>query len=326
MDVVVAIPAHDEADAIAACLESVVTALLVARAAGVVDRTRIAVCAHRCEDATADRSRDVLEGSPVEWSVSSERAQLPVGVVRTRLIDHAVRLAPAFPPDCWVLSTDADTVVPTDWVTALLGTVRTTGADLVLGLAELDSWTADDLARQRYRAMLDAGIDEDQHHHAYAANLAVRWSVFDAVGGFPGTPHGEEHALAARVRASGGRVVSPLTPVVRTSARMPGRAAQGLGALLERLAVGDGAAARLQMGKADDGQAHDREHGAGQEDPALPEGTGGTERDDRAGDDGAEPPGVGVEAGGQSWSRDHLLEQRQPDAGDAGKAGSVQHL
>ena len=43
-------------------------------------------------------------------------------------------------------------------------------------------------------------------------------------------------------------------------------------------------------------------------------------------DDRAEPAGVHVEAGGQARSGDHLLEQGQPDAGDAGEGPGVQQL
>lgn len=236
VDVLVAVPAHDEADSISACLASVVDAIDAARDSGVVGRARIAVAAHRCTDQTAHRARAVLRASGVEWLVAVEAAALPVGAVRTRLIRHAMQQPPPLGTSCWVFSTDADTVVPVEWVTGLLAVQHQAGADLVLGLAELDSWLADGAAWSAYRALLESGMGDVEHSHAYAANLAVRWSMLSAVGGFPGVPHGEEHALAAQVRAAGGRVVSPLAPIVRTSGRMPGRAAHGLGDLLERLA------------------------------------------------------------------------------------------
>jgi hypothetical protein len=55
------------------------------------------------------------------------------------------------------------------------------------------------------------------------------------VGGFPAVPHGEEHALLARLQEAGYRVVRPPDVRVRTSARTTGRATAGLAALLDGL-------------------------------------------------------------------------------------------
>ena len=237
VDVLVALPAHDEAETICGCLDAVVAALTTARHAGVVARARVAVAAHRCADATRERALARLVGLPgIESLVREDVADVPVGAVRTRLIRSAIDLPEPLSRDAWILSTDADTVVPADWVTGLLAAARASHADLVLGLAELDHWAADEPARQAYARLIADGIRGDQHEHVYAANLAVSWSAFDRVGGFPAVRHGEEHALVRAVRAAGLGVISPLGPRVTTSARMPGRAASGLGELLERLA------------------------------------------------------------------------------------------
>ena len=84
--------------------------------------------------------------------------------------------------------------------------------------------------------MLQAGLTAEGHDHVWAANLAVAYPAYAAAGGFPSVVHGEERVLADRVARAGGRVVGALDPVVTTSARMPGRAAHGLGDLLRRLA------------------------------------------------------------------------------------------
>jgi hypothetical protein len=136
----------------------------------------------------------------------------------------------------WIFSTDADTVVPPDWIHATLAQQADGPADLILGLADLDGWDAEEPARRAYRQIIDAGVTKDGHHHVYGANLAIRLSVFRQVGGFPGLPHGEEHGLARAVRAAELTVLTTFAPRVRTSGRMPGRAPGGLGALLDRLA------------------------------------------------------------------------------------------
>jgi len=240
VDIVVAIPAHDEAATIGTCLESVLSAIDTARSAGVVARARVAVSAHRCADATYQRAQARLtDRDGIEPLVQRETTTMPVGTVRTRLIRSAVAAAPRLSAECWVLSTDADTTVPADWVTGLLAAARETGADLVLGLADLAHWEAGEVAQTAYRQIVDTGIRAGRHDHVYAANLAVSWSAFRSVGGFPALPHGEEHGLAAAVRRAGLITVSPLQPRVETSARMPGRAAGGLGGLLADLAAAD---------------------------------------------------------------------------------------
>ncbi len=236
-DVLVAVPARDEADGIGGCLAAVVRAGRHALDAGAVDRFRVAVAAHRCTDATAAAATEVLAAAGVDHLVQIQAEPMPVGVVRSTLVGRALRAAP--PLDSartWVFSTDADSVVPPDWVTSILATVERTGADLVAGLTALVGWDADQAAQDAYRRLLAAGTTSAGHRHVYAANLAVSHRAFTRAGGFPGSVHGEEHALVAAVRRTGGRVVSVFHPVVATSARMPGRAEHGLGALLQRLA------------------------------------------------------------------------------------------
>ena len=60
VDVVVAIPAHDEEALVASCLASVVRAVAHARRERVVDAARILLAAHRCSDGTAARARAAL--------------------------------------------------------------------------------------------------------------------------------------------------------------------------------------------------------------------------------------------------------------------------
>lgn len=236
-DVLVAVPAHDEQARIRACLTSVGLALRQARETGVVRAARIAVALHRCTDDTAAAALTALRRfEEIDHLLWEEPRVLRVGAVRTALVRRAAVAPPRLRGDAWVFSTDADTVVPTDWISSTLALRRRQPVDLVLGLADLGPWEADSNARQAYAALVDAGVDGARHTHAYAANLAVRLGAFEAVGGFPALPHGEEHGLAAAIRAAGLHVITSVTPRVRTSARMPGRAPHGLGALLAGLA------------------------------------------------------------------------------------------
>lgn len=250
VDLLVALPAHDEAELITECLTSVLVAVRTAQRDGVVRQARVAVAAHRCTDATAACAHaviaDLADQAGVDGFVLVEDAVLPVGTVRTRLIEAATATSapPAGPAGhrppaarTWVFNTDADTRVPPDWISATLARADERQAQLVLGLADLDDWAVDAATRDAYERIISQGLGVGGHQHAYAANLAVRLDAFRQVGGFPGLPHGEEHGLAAACRAAGLTVISTLDPRVQTSARMPGRATNGLGALLARLAA-----------------------------------------------------------------------------------------
>jgi hypothetical protein len=149
--VLVAIPAHDESDAIGGCIDAVVAALAEAQQRQVVARARVAVAAHRCADDTRDRARDRLTAlSRIESVVVDDLRDLPVGAVRTGLIRYAIGLPEPLSHDCWVLSTDADTIVPVDWVTGLLTAASDSRADRVLGFADLQDWVVNDAARRAY--------------------------------------------------------------------------------------------------------------------------------------------------------------------------------
>ena len=235
-DLLVAVPARNEELTIEPCLRSVVAAVERALSAGVAKDARIAVAAHRCDDDTAARAARLL-GGPAGWThlVLAETRPMPVGAVRTRLITAAMARPTPLRRDTWIFSTDADSTVPSDWVTATLAAALPAAADLVAGMTELADWQADEAAQRAYGRLIAAGLTTSGHRHVYAANLAVRFAAFAAVGGFPALPHGEEHGLLRAVRESGGSVLSTLQPLVRTSARMPGRAHHGLGALLDSL-------------------------------------------------------------------------------------------
>ena len=235
-DVVVAVPARDEADSIEACLAAIAVAVRDAQPAGAVRRVRVAVAAHRCRDETAERAAAYLRTSGVDHLVLVDDDSDTVGAVRTRLVEAAMLVDPPLEEDrTWVLSTDADSVVPPDWVRGLLDVAERTQADLVAGFVSLDAWQVNRAASEAYDHLLLSGLTAEGHDHVWAANLAVAYGAFRAAGGFPSVAHGEERVLAGRI-ARTGRVVGALHPVVTTSARMPGRAAHGLGDLLRRLA------------------------------------------------------------------------------------------
>lgn len=238
VEILVAIPARNEAVRIGRCLRGVMSALAVARGSGRVSRSRIAVAAHRCTDATVEIARRELGRRAEDGLVLRLDEDQPVGGVRTRLAMAAAASDPALDPArLWLFSTDADSVVPSDWVLGMLDAAARADADLVAGLVDLVGWRGGRAARRAYRQIIAAKLEPDGgHRHVYAANLAIRWTAFEALGGFPAVANGEEAALLAAARNLGLPVATPSRPRVRTSGRTDGRASDGLAALLARLA------------------------------------------------------------------------------------------
>jgi hypothetical protein len=231
-EVLVAIPAHDEEAEIAGCLEHVARAVRLA--SSTYGPVTVAVAAHRCTDDTFGTASAALSDLPGRHLVVRDEVSHTVGAVRARLVAGWASRHQPEPGRTWVLSTDADSHVPPDWIIGTLAEARRRGAVAVAGMVELRGWDAPPEVRERYRALIDAGLRDDGHTHVYGANLAVRLDAYLRVGGFR-AGHGEDQDLVDRLREAGEPVVSLLSPLVRTSAREPGRAEHGLGALLQRL-------------------------------------------------------------------------------------------
>lgn len=236
VDVLVVVPAHDEEQRIEACLDSVIAAVDRARSHGVVDEALLGVAAHRCADGTVARATRLLEQRAVAGAVWQDTTSTTVGEVRHRAVRRlsAQRARSARP--AWLFNTDADSTVPVDWICTLLESVHGADAHAAAGLVDLVDWWASPKARRDYRRVIEQGLGPTGHTHVYGANLAIRMDAYDEVGGFPSVGHGEDHAIVQRLRSAGLVVLTPRLPVVRTSGRMPGRAAHGLGALLQSLA------------------------------------------------------------------------------------------
>lgn len=243
----VVVPARNEQERIVGCLTSLRRALAEGPD-GVT--TAVAVVLDRCTDATPERVASLV----VDWpqatvlTVSPSRVTDVVTVGRVESCGRGVgalrdlglravldRLSGHPAAGTWLLSTDADTTVPADWVRAHLQHAAD-GVHAVAGLADLAA--TDHLATAalwRYRAIVEHGLRGATHHHVYGANLGVRADAYLAVGGFPPDGSGEDHGLWQRLGAAGYTRVQPVGIRVRTSARLRGRADGGLAGLLRAL-------------------------------------------------------------------------------------------
>jgi glycosyltransferase involved in cell wall biosynthesis len=229
----VVIPVHNESKHVRACLRAVRVALRP-----LVPAVAVSVVLDRCEDDSPALVAGELDGWPVARAVTLRRrpAGSGVGFVRSAGLASVMRrLYPARADRTWLLSTDADTVVPPNWAIEHLRHADT-GAHGVAGLADLDDETG--LSRQvrdRYRALLADRTTGTTHRHVYGANLGMRADAYQAAGGFPTDGPGEDRRLWHALSEAGYRLVHPMAPRVRTSARRAGRAQGGLADLLSRL-------------------------------------------------------------------------------------------
>jgi glycosyltransferase involved in cell wall biosynthesis len=243
----VVVPARNEQDRIGRCLSSVRRAL-----AEVSDgaTTAVAMVLDRCTDATPERVASLVADWPQATVLTVPPSCSPdvtaigragvrgsgVGALRDLGLRAVLdRLSGHPAAGTWLLSTDADTTVPPDWVRAHLQHAAD-GVHAVAGLADLAA--IDHLAvgaLWRYRAIVEHGLHGLTHHHVYGANLGVRADAYLAVGGFPADGSGEDHGLWQRLAAAGYTLVQPVGIRVRTSARLRGRAEGGLAGLLRAL-------------------------------------------------------------------------------------------
>ncbi len=236
----IAIPARNEQERISACLDACARSIQAAGQDGA-----IVLLVNNSTDGTADRALAWARGKDVDIEIVD--LDLPAeeshaGGARRRALQLARR---RIAPSGALLTTDADSLPTRDWVGASLAGLRD-GASLVCGQVELDR---DELARlparllamgvveDRYRAAareLSARIDPDpanpwpHHGQASGASLAIAARAYDAIGGAPLVPVGEDRALV-RLAIEHDLIVRYCDEAkVVTSCRLNGRATGGM--------------------------------------------------------------------------------------------------
>jgi cellulose synthase/poly-beta-1,6-N-acetylglucosamine synthase-like glycosyltransferase len=189
---------------------------------------QIVVVADSCEDDTARIARQVVGGRGVVIE-----AQLgTVGEARRIGTDQALRAFAGRPPSSvWLANTDADTIVPVDWLQRQLD-LATAGYEGVAGTIRLDAclYQGRDLAT---KLMADYFVAPDgSHPHVHGANLGMRADAYLAAGGWSDAALAEDHCLWKRLRRSGARLISSAAVSVLTSSRLHGRAIGGFACTL----------------------------------------------------------------------------------------------
>jgi GT2 family glycosyltransferase len=244
--VVVAIPVRDEAERIGACL----TAL----DANEQRPDAVVLLLNNCSDDTEAIGRGLAPGLRYRLEIvtrSLPPAQANAGHARRLAMEIA---APHAGPHGVLMTTDADSVTPPDWVARNLRAIEQ-GADIVCGRAVIDTAEAalipahlhaDDALECRLIALLDdlAWILDPEPHdppprhiEASGASLAVRTDAFRRVGGIPDIAAGEDRAFVRALWMMDARVRHDPAIRVTVSGRVIGRAQGGMADAIRRRMV-----------------------------------------------------------------------------------------
>jgi glycosyltransferase involved in cell wall biosynthesis len=232
----VVVPERNEEELLPGCLAALREAVADHRRSAIP--VRLVVVADGCTDGTAALAR--AAGAVVLSGGRTGRGD--VGAARDAGVRWLLADADAagVPPErLWVATTDADSVVPRDWL-VLHETAASSGVDAVVGTVAVRDWTghrpqvaeAFEAAYSAWRAGGPAAL----HPHVHGANLGVRGSAYLACGGFAAVRVSEDVALVRALERSGATILrTPASPVLTSARRVP-RARGGFGDDIDRLA------------------------------------------------------------------------------------------
>jgi GT2 family glycosyltransferase len=243
---IVAIPARDEADRIGPCL--------IALNQQIQPPDAVVLLLNNCTDATETTARTIAP--TLRYRLDIVSANLPPPQANA---GHARRQAMQLAADragsnSVLLTTDADSVVPPDWILRNFTALRK-GADIVCGRAIIDpveaamippALHADDALECRLIGLLDDlawALDPEphdppaRHTEASGASLAVRTEAFRRVGGIPAIPAGEDRAFVRALWLMDARVRHDPAIRVTVSGRIVGRAPGGMADAIRRRMV-----------------------------------------------------------------------------------------
>jgi glycosyltransferase involved in cell wall biosynthesis len=210
----VVVPVYNEATLLGNCLEAIDRAAQDSRLDG--EPVEVVVVL----DACTDRSAAV-----------AVRHHAQIVSLEAHCVGAARALGASFALDSgarWVAFTDADTIVPSDWLSSQLGSA----ADAACGPVWIGDWSTHPPG-VRERFLQRYGPIAARHVHG--ANLGLSAAAYRAAGGFPSLPKGEDIALISSFLDHGGEVAWNASPRVTTSARWETAIEGGFASMLREL-------------------------------------------------------------------------------------------
>lgn len=213
----IVVPAQNEQASIEPCIQSIRGSCETAR----LHDYWIVIVADSCTDDTLPRARRAVAGVGEVLECDAKSAgsarRLGVDAALAHFNDQDLR-------QIWLANTDADTLVPRDWITVQLK-LADAGIAAVAGIVKLDD-SGSPAAQELYHATYLTRPD-GTHGHVHGANLAFRADAYVDAGGWAHRALAEDHCLWGRLKGRGWRLSSPASSVVVTSSRLIGRARGG---------------------------------------------------------------------------------------------------
>jgi GT2 family glycosyltransferase len=234
LKVSVVVPAHNEEALVGSCLKA------LAEQEGVYPEDyEILLVLDRCADETEARAREIVDAHPRFGLHFLEGPGRGSGYARRVGMELAsARLLGLGRPKGLIASTDADTVAAPDWLAAQLRAVSR-GALAIGGRIELAEdpslpesifrWHAE-RGRRRHESLLSEPeqLGKTEHWQFSGASLALTVEVYRRIGGLKPLVALEDEHLEAVLRQRGVPIERLTSVRVTTSARVEGRAKQGL--------------------------------------------------------------------------------------------------
>lgn len=227
--VAVIVPARNEERHVDACLRSVQAAARRLQHRHPTISCEVFVVLDRCTDGTG-----AIAASHDVHTVLSDAGR--VGTARRLGVERArrrVRRRGLAAEHVWLANTDADTVVPTTWLSDQMS-FAADAVDMVIGTVTPAGLDPDREGSWRAEHTLAEG-----HPHVHGANLGLRLSTYLAAGGFADVAVHEDLDLVSRVRASTAAWVATHRTSVRTSGRDASRVQGGFASYIARLGAGE---------------------------------------------------------------------------------------
>ena len=220
-NVVVVVPAHNELAHLPRCLRALATASVCLP----IPALTVVVL-----DATDDGSEQLAGryGPDVHFVVVDAGN---VGAARAAGFEYARTVCgDVDPAQTWYATTDADSVVPGDWLLRMTDS----DAEMVLGVVRVPMWRhyPAEVVRRYLHTYHSKGPG---HNHIHGANMGFRADAYWAVGGFRALPTGEDVELVERFEAARLRIHRDAKLSVATSDRREGRAPGGFAHHLREL-------------------------------------------------------------------------------------------
>jgi glycosyltransferase involved in cell wall biosynthesis len=221
----VIVPAANEEQNIASCLASIAAARRhLSRSHAACVQVRVVVVLDSCQDQTAAIAARFNGVRSV--TISAGR----VGAARHAGTRTAIGgAAPA--RELWLANTDADSVVPRDWLSFMMTEARR-DTHVVLGTV----LPGPGLPAALRAAWLSRHHLRDNHPYVHGANFGIRADAYMTLGGWQPLSLGEDVDLAGRAACTGHlRITRTASIPVVTSSRTAARASGGFASYLTAL-------------------------------------------------------------------------------------------